>query len=186
MVKLHNASWERFAQLLAAGLTQTGAYRGAGYKAGEAARYAASQLAKRDCVRLRVQELQQEQLTMQRERRTGGSAPKIDRPYLQRKGAQILEGAFKAEEFDTASRTLVRIAKLSGLWKERQAPGGEKVIEVYSAPLTEEEWLRLYVPQEWERLYGPGAVRDESAPSTAESEAAPTLAHANASRVVRD
>jgi hypothetical protein len=144
---------ERFAQLIAAGSSQTAAYKAAGYKGeGSTARSGAARLAAREEVKYRIRELQDQQLLELRERQAdAATAAGIDLEWLERNGKDLFHKAVEDKDYTAASQTFERIAKVAGLWMDRSSSDGDQVLRIYSdRPLSEEEWLRLYAPHNLE------------------------------------
>jgi hypothetical protein len=138
---------ERFAQLIAAGSSQTAAYKAAGYKGeGSTARSGAARLAAREEVKYRIKELQDRHLLELRERQADAAAEAgIDVEWLQKKGMELYNRAMEDQDYSAASQTLERIAKISGLWLDRSTSDTSQVLTVLSStPLSEEEWEQMY------------------------------------------
>lgn len=108
MSVLDNQRHELFAQNVAKGMNQTEAYIEAGYSE-EGANGNAARLMANDAVKERVRELQASAAQK--------TETSVERLLLA--GWEILDSARRANNFNAASATLERLAKISGNWIDR-------------------------------------------------------------------
>lgn len=135
MPALSNARYEKFAQELAAGKSQTEAYEAAGYKPD---RGNATKLAARPEIQARVQQI------------TAKSAVRAEVTLagLIEEAAAIQKAATEAKQLSAAVGALTAKAKLAGLWIERGEHNNTSVhYGISDRPLTEDEWAAKHVTE---------------------------------------
>jgi phage terminase small subunit len=114
MPPLDNPRWERFAQELAKGQSQTGAYLAAGYKGAKSPTTAASRLLTNVKILERVRELQER----------GAARAEVTVESLIREAEEIRKEALAARQFSAAIAAVREKGVLSGKRVERSERGG--------------------------------------------------------------
>jgi phage terminase small subunit len=113
MPPLDNPRWERFAQELAKGQSQTGAYLAAGYKGAKSPTTAASRLLTNVKILERVRELQER----------GAARAEVTVESLIREAEEIRKEALAARQFSAAIAAVREKGVLSGKRVERSERG---------------------------------------------------------------
>jgi phage terminase small subunit len=136
MPPLDNPRWERFAQELAKGQSQTGAYLAAGYKGAKSPTTAASRLLTNVKILERVRELQER----------GAARAEVTVESLIREAEEVRKEALAARQFSAAIAAVREKGVLSGKRVERSergAPGEYADLENMTADELREQFAAL-------------------------------------------